>query len=729
MPAELTPQTFTRPQLSPTIPVGMTQSSRNRRRSTVGREEREPARLAAYLDAALDCVVLADSSGRVVDFNAAAQETFGYTREEAIGRTLAELIVPPALRERHTLAFDRFIATGEGGLIGRRLELVGMRSDGTEFPVELALSRVDVDPPLVCGALRDISHAKRAEDDLRLLAQEQGALRRVATLIATEATAEEIFGAVTEEAAKLLQAPLISMVRFDDDEAATVIASLDPRNFPVGGRWPLDSNTIIGSVSRTGQAFRIDDYGPVAGRLAERLRSAGVRSAVGVPIVVDRVTWGAMIAVAPGADPLPQGTEIRMARFTELIAAAISNAQAREDLERLADEQAALRRVATLVAQQGAPADVFAAVAEEAGRLLGCDATNLTRFETDRTATIVGGWSPTGSRHHPTGASGPLTPTSVTALVFETGVPVRIDSETDLPGPLSSATGTLGFRTALAAPIIVRGRLWGVLAASATAANRPSSDGENRIAAFAQLAGTAVANAEARSELSASRARILAAGDEARHRIERDLHDGTQQQLVSLGLELQGLRAQLPSELPEAKRALDRIDAALDRVLDDVREISRGVHPAILTQWGLERALRALARRSVVPVELDVDVAERLPPSAEITAYYVVSEALANVAKHAEASLVSVSSSCSDGRLRVTVHDDGVGGAAARGGSGLRGLVDRVEAMGGILSLDSPSGDGTTVSIELPLSPLAVSAREHDDWDDVLAAPDTRTSH
>jgi PAS domain S-box-containing protein len=708
----------------------MSQSSRDRRGSLGGPDEREPARLAAYLDAAIDCVVLADSTGRVVDFNAAAQETFGYTREEAIGRTLAELIVPPALRERHTLAFARFIATGEGRLIGRRLELVGMRSDGTEFPVELALSRVDTNPPLICGALRDISDAKRAADDLRLLAQEQGALRRVATLIATESTAQEIFAAVAEEAAKLLQAPLISMVRYDDpdDEAATVIASLDPRNFPVGGRWPLDRSTIIGSVRRTGRAFRIDDYGPVAGRLAERLRNAGVQSAVGVPIVVDGDTWGVMIAVAPSADPLPLGTESRMARFTELIAAAISNAQAREDLNRLVDEQGALRRVATLVAQQVAPADVFAAVAEEAGRLLGADATNLTRYESDRTATIVGGWSPTGLRHHPTGARGPLTPTSVTARVFETGLPVRIDSETDLPGPLASATGTLGFRTALAAPIIVRGRLWGVLAASATAANRPSADAEKRIAAFAELVGTAVANAEARSELSASRARILAAGDEARRRVERDLHDGTQQQLVSLGLELQRLRAQLPSGLPEAKRALDRIDESLDRVLDDVREISRGVHPAILTQWGLERALRVLARRSVVPVELEVDVEERLPPPIEITAYYVVSEALANVAKHAEASLVSVSGSCSDDRLCVTVRDDGVGGAAARGGSGLRGLVDRVEAMGGVLSLDSPSGGGTTVSIELPLSPPAIATREHDDREDVLAAPATGTS-
>jgi signal transduction histidine kinase len=289
--------------------------------------------------------------------------------------------------------------------------------------------------------------------------------------------------------------------------------------------------------------------------------------------------------------------------------------------------------------------------------------------------------------------------------VFEERRPVRIDSDIDLPGPIRSATGTLGFRTALAAPIVVRGRLWGVLATSATAANRPRRDAETRLAAFAELAGTAVANAEARSELSASRARILSAGDEARRRIERDLHDGTQQQLVSLGLELKRLRADLPPHLNEALTALDQIDHALDRVLDDVREISRGVHPAIVTQWGLGRAIRVLARRSTTPVELSIELSGRLPQTIELTAYYFVSEALANVAKHAEASVVFLSAYDSDGRLVVSVRDDGVGGADARGGSGLGGLVDRAEVLGGTFALESEPGRGTTVSIDLPLVP------------------------
>jgi PAS domain S-box-containing protein len=662
------------------------------------------ALFAAFLDAALDCVILADSAGRIVEFNAAAEATFGYTRDDAIGRTIAELIVPPALRGRHTAAFAEFAKSGQGRLLGQRVELTGMRADGSEFPVELVLTRVGGEPLLVCGAVRDISEAKRAGDALRRFAEEERALRRVATLVATEPVPSDVFTAVAEEAANLLGSPLVSLVRYDNDEV-TVVASLDDANFPVGSTWPVDSATIIGAIRRTGSPYRIDDYKQIPGEFAERLRQAGIDSAVGVPVTVGRQTWGALIAVSGAADPLPEDSESRLGHFSHLVAVAVSNTDARQELARLADEQAALRRVATLVARQAPPGDVFAAVAEEAGTLLGSDATNLTRYGDDGTATIVGGWSPTGTRHHPTGARGRLTPSSVTARVFEERRSVRIDSDIDLPGPIRSATGTLGFRTALAAPIIVRGRLWGVLAASATAANRPRRDAEARLAAFAELAGTAVANAEARSELSASRARILAAGDEARRRIERDLHDGTQQQLVSLGLELKRLRADLPPHLNVALTALDQIDQALDRVLDEVREISRGVHPAILTQWGLERALRVLARRSTTPVELSIELSGRLPQAIEITAYYFVSEALANVVKHAEASMVLLSAHDSGGRLRVSVRDDGVGGADKRGGSGLGGLVDRAEVLGGTLALESEPGRGTTVAIDLPLVP------------------------
>jgi signal transduction histidine kinase len=220
---------------------------------------------------------------------------------------------------------------------------------------------------------------------------------------------------------------------------------------------------------------------------------------------------------------------------------------------------------------------------------------------------------------------------------------------------------------------------------------------------FTELVATAVSNATTYSQLLASRARIVAAGDEARRRIERNLHDGVQQQLVALALELKTLEASLPPGLEQAQEDLGRLQAVLESVLDDVREISQGVHPATLSQWGLGPALRTLARRSPVPVELEIDLRDRLPDSIEIAAYYAVSEALANVAKHAEASYVSVEVTLRAGWLQATIRDDGVGGAEVGAGSGLAGLVDRVEALGGRLSVVSPARQGTTVTVALPL--------------------------
>jgi signal transduction histidine kinase len=249
----------------------------------------------------------------------------------------------------------------------------------------------------------------------------------------------------------------------------------------------------------------------------------------------------------------------------------------------------------------------------------------------------------------------------------------------------------------------VEGEVWGALIAGWDTDELAPEGTELRLASFAELIATAVSNASNRAELVASRARIVAAADDARRRIERDLHDGTQQQLVSLGLELKAVQAGIPAELRGAHADLDSLREALDGVVDEVREISRGVHPATLTQWGVGPALRALARRSPVPVELELDVPGRLPDSIEIATYYVVSETLANVAKHAHASFAAVRVAVSDGRLRVEIRDDGVGGADTRRGSGLTGLVDRVEALGGLLALTSPPQEGTTLVVSLPL--------------------------
>jgi PAS domain S-box-containing protein len=1160
------------------------------------------ARSAAYLAAALDCVVMADQSGRIVEFNPAAEQTFGYRREQTLGRTLAELIVPPALRQRHSDAFARFVATGEGRLLGRRIELTGMRADGSEFPVELALSRVEGDPVLVCGALRDLTDAKRTEEDLRRHVAEHAALRRVATLVALGAPPAEVFAAVAEGVAELLGVPAISMVRFERDATASKVAGWGKSPFPVGTRWTLTDPSVMALVAETGRPARIEDYATVSGRQAERIRAGGIRSALGVPLTVDGAQWGAVIAFATGThqfaddaeerlarftelvataianseardglrrladeqtalrrvatliarevppaevfaavarevavtldvpltavvrfqadgiatqvgawggeNPFPVGTtwtldehsvsgqvartreparvndystvpgeiasrlsreagihtavgvpilvggsswgvmmvlstaerplgetiEPRLGAFTELIATAIANTQARDDLRRLADEQAALRRVATLVAERAAPNEVFAAVASEVARLLDVPAISMIRFEPDETSTAVAvwgegnpfgvgatfepwpgvmrqvrqtgrparledfaystgpttarlhaarihsgvgvpiavegrvwgtiialatggeslpigvadrlsnftdlvatavanaeardglrrladeqaalrrvatlvaegapaqtvfaavakeaaevsglplveiarfdqdGWStgvgsagdhplkagtrwpmdnpigsqalvetrrasrieytedvpgsvaealrsigvrwavgvpiivggrvwgsigaaapdgkplPTGAEegfvgfselvstaisnaqarddlrrladeqaalrrvatlvargsesrgvfdsvceetgrllgatsvnlayftpdrfnltmagwslhdtHVPTGTRLPLEGDTINAIVQRTGAPARCDSYDGVAGELAALIRRRGIVSEVGAPVIVDGRVWGILVAGWETSELSPAGTESRLARFAELVATAVSNAATRSELLASRARIVAATDETRRRMERDLHDGTQQRLISVGLDLQALKSLLPSVSNEAHAELDRLQDELTTILDEVREISRGLHPPLLSRAGLGPALKSLARRSPVPVELQVALDSRPVQSVEIAAYYVVSEAMANTVKHAHASVLDVRVWQVDDGLRLRVQDDGVGGADTGTGTGLIGLVDRVEALGGRFALESPPGRGTEILVELPM--------------------------
>lgn len=250
---------------------------------------------------------------------------------------------------------------------------------------------------------------------------------------------------------------------------------------------------------------------------------------------------------------------------------------------------------------------------------------------------------------------------------------------------------------------MVGGRLWGAMLVSSKQPGPLPTDTEARISDFAELVATAIVNAEARTELTASRARVVAAADETRRRIERDLHDGIQQRLVSLGLELRAGQATVPPDHRELEGAMSHAVEGLNEVLDDLREISRGIHPAALSEGGLGPAMKALARRSAIPVELDTRLETRLPESVEVTAYFVASEALANVAKHAQATLVRVEVRVDGDTLHLSIADDGVGGANPARGSGLVGLTDRVEALGGTLTIRSPAGDGTTMSVELPV--------------------------
>jgi PAS domain S-box-containing protein len=368
---------------------------------------------------------------------------------------------------------------------------------------------------------------------------------------------------------------------------------------------------------------------------------------------------------------------------------------------RAGEEQAALRRVAMLVAKGVPPAEVFDAVVAEMLLLLGADNTRLLRYEPDEMATIVAARSEPGVEL-PLWTRYPLVGRSVTTEVWRTRRAARLDSFEGPPGSIAARLLQLGIRTAAGAPILVQDKLWGVVAAT-WVKHRPDPGIEKRMAQFTELVATAISNAQARADLAASRARIVAASDETRRRIERDLHDGAQQRLVSLGLGLRAAREAVPPEHQELRQELARVADGISGVLEELRELSRGIHPAVLSVGGLGPALKTLARRSAVPVRLDVGTQVRLPEQAEVAAYFVVSEALANAAKHAQASLVQVRVEVSGSRLKLEICDDGVGGADPSRGSGLIGLADRVEALGGTVAVTSRAGGGTTILAELPV--------------------------
>jgi PAS domain S-box-containing protein len=380
---------------------------------------------------------------------------------------------------------------------------------------------------------------------------------------------------------------------------------------------------------------------------------------------------------------------------------AVVYAAARDVTERkeLEDEQAALRRVATAVARGASSDDVFAATVAEVHAVVAADATVLLRYEADDAVTLLAALGDSG---FDVGSTFRLTGESVGVEVRRTGRTARIDDFDQVSGPITARLREHGLRSGVGAPIVVDRRLWGVMTCGWTG-GPPPRDIEARVAQFTDLVGTAIANAESRAELLASRSRIVTTADQTRRRIERDLHDGAQQRLVTLTMKLRALEALTP-EAEALRSDVEEIAAGLEDVLDDLRETARGLHPVILSRGGLEPALKALGRRSPVPVELDVRTRARLPEPVEVAAYYVVAEALTNAAKHARASFVSVEADVIDGDLHVSVHDDGVGGANPARGSGLVGLADRVEALGGKLTLHSPPTGGTTLHIDVPLS-------------------------
>jgi signal transduction histidine kinase len=585
------------------------------------------------------------------------------------------------------------------------------------------------------GTGTDREHADRAEPDcgpadrarLRQLVLEHAALRRMATLIARGAGSADVFGAVADELGHLIgaEATFLSRVvlsgaagpgaseadrsaeRSEPEGYATILGSYGrvSDQVPVGFQTKLQPGMVTTVALRSGCPARINGerlakspFGAIFGRM-------GMRAVVAMPIVVEGRYWGVTVA-ATSQEDFPADADSRMAGFMELAATAIASAQAAEKLRELADTQASLRRLAMLVARGEPPEALFAAATREALRHFGRGTARMIRFEPTGLATLLANEGTTGPHVRVGERWEGYPPTGLTATVLHTGRPARVDDYHDVPGGQPYLDE--GLLSAVAMPVHVNGRLWGLIAVGSGEGPLPP-DTEQRMTEFTDLVATAVANAQSRAELISSRARLVAASDEARRQIERDLHDGAQQRLVTLGLQLRSAAAATPLGYEEIRAEITDVEEGLTDVIEDLREISRGIHPAALSEAGLQSALRSLARRSTIPVDLDLRVDGRLPEPVEVTAYYVVSEMLTNAVKHAHASTVAVTAELADGSLRVCTRDDGVGGADPARGSGLLGLRDRVEARGGAFAVSSPEGHGTTAWCVLPLTAPATA--------------------
>ena len=501
------------------------------------------------------------------------------------------------------------------------------------------------------------------------------ALARVARLLSTEMAARQESDLSAELARLLLRSP----------ELASAL--------PAAAR-KLAVTLGLSSASISQAAITPDEK-----RVAFPLCGGGAPATLLVPAGLSRSAMRRLRdRVVPSLEIL-----LEAAREQERTATALR--ASRDAFSRIADEQAALRRLATLVAHAAPATVVFQAIAREMGQLLGVMHSVVVRYESAETTVVVGSWNVGRDAMLPIGSRRSVEQGTVAELVLRTGAPGRMSSY-EGSGALATELRSRGVVSTVGCPIMVGESLWGLaILASSTSLPLPE-DAEARMLDFTELAAAALANARSNAALKASRARVVAAADAARRRIERDLHDGAQQRLVSLGLELRGIEAAVPPAREDLRRQVSATAKSLEETVLDLQELSRGLHPAILAKGGLEPALTVLARRSALPIELEVSLPGRLVQQLEVTVYYIVSEALTNAAKHASASAVRVEVTTGKGLVQVSVHDDGAGGADPSGGSGLIGLTDRVEALGGRLSILSPAGGGTSLRAELPFEPV-----------------------
>lgn len=561
-------------------------------------------------------------------------------------------------------ARDLALTSGVGAPIiieGRPWGAITVLGSGPPLPSS-AEARLEMFAKLVATA---ISNAQ-ARTNLAGLADEQTALRRVAELVARGVTASELFDTVAVEASRLLDGQAMTLTRFEGDRELVVVADRGGPA-PPGTQISFEALTLPDWVRREGRVVRVDDY--TRERDAQLAAEFGLAAAVAAPIAVEGEVWG-MLTATSDAGPIPAGVEGRLQEFAKLVSAALANSQARADVQALADEQAALRHVAELVAR-GAPLDeVFAAVATEASKLLGETATALLRYDSDDVATAV--------------------------------------ATCNSPAPPADLARQPSVGAGVGVPITVEGRVWGSLSASTPGRAVPAGT-EEGLAQLAELAAAAIANAENKAKLTASRARVVATADETRRRLQRDLHDGAQQRLVHTLITLR--RAKDAAAAGQAAAGL--IDEALDyaeRANRELRDLVRGILPASLTRGGLVTAVESLV--SDIPIPIDTHVATpRLPTHTETTAYFIVAEALTNVVKHAHASHGTVTVRLEHHTLSIEVRDDGSGGANPAHGTGLTGLLDRIEASDGALTITSPPQIGTRLHATLPIGDLDDDSR------------------
>jgi PAS domain S-box-containing protein len=674
-----------------------------------------------FFDLSPDLLCVMDPD-KVIRVNPAFEQTLGYSLDDLAGRPILDFVVPedrdgvralleqlpgsarPVRSENRVICRDGSQRWVEWSVVWHRGLFYAVGRDVTERRREQDELR------------RAQAAAETSRDMLRQLAEQQAGLRRVATLVARGASPSDVFAAVADEMAECLRVNNASVNRFEGGEVVVLALShLDPEmeNKPaIGERHTLEGDNIATRVIQAGHSARLDvsELLDAPGSIAARLREMGLRSTVAVPIVVEGQVWGMAAVGSSAPEPLPGDTGARIGDFADLVATSIANAATRADLQAsrdklgvLADQQAALRRVATLIARGVTPSEVFCAVADEMARCLHVGHATVSQYDADDALIPLAVYHGHRLQQLPDGLRLALDGDNVATRVFRTSHAARIDSHDNAAGTHAARIRELGIRSAVGVPIIVDGRLWGAAIVGSQQSEPMPSDTEARVGDFADLVATAIANAATRAELIASRARIVAAADDARRRLERDLHDGAQQRLVSLGLQTRLAEASVPPQLADLKSQLSQVVSGLMDISTDLQEISRGIHPAILSKGGLGPALKTLARRCPVAVFLDLKIDRHLPDSVEVGAYYIVAEALTNTAKHSRASQVEVSAESNEDNLYLSIRDDGIGGADFAKGSGLFGLKDRAEALGGRMAIESPAGSGTSLHVTVPL--------------------------